>query len=61
MVRRAAQLFTVDSCGNENAVFVRVAVVHDGFGLIAFAQAVPGGEGQYADHLLSVLAGLSWA
>ena len=56
-----AVLFTVDSCGNENAVFVRAAVVHDGFGLIAFVQAIPGSESQYADHLLSVLTGLSWS
>lgn len=55
-----AVVFTVDSCGSDDIAFARVAVVHDGFGLIAFVGAVPGREGEAVDHLLSSLTGLAW-
>ena len=54
--------FTVDSCGsaNENATFVRLAALHDGFGLIAFTPTSSGGEGADIDRLAERLSGLEW-
>ena len=52
-----ALAFMQDSCGvDRGETFARLAVVHDGFGLIAFTGARPGA----IDHLVAVLAGLTW-
>jgi hypothetical protein len=50
-----AVAFIQDSCGSGEE-FARLAVVHDGFGLIAFRSASPGA----IDRLVAGLAGLEW-
>lgn len=52
--------FGQGSCGAENAVFARLALLHDGFGLIAFTSTSPGQESAAIDELTSVLSGLEW-
>jgi hypothetical protein len=56
----SAVVFTVDSCGPENAMFVRLAALHDGFGLIAFTPTSSGEEGADMDRLVERLSGLEW-
>ena len=56
----AAVVFTVDSCGPENATFVRLAALHDGFGLIAFTPTSSGEESADIDRLVESLSGLEW-
>lgn len=57
-----ALVFTVDSCGfgGENLTFVRVAALHDGFGLIAFTPTLVGQESVDSERLLARLSGLEW-
>ena len=57
-----AVLFTVDSCGsaNENLTFARLAVVHDGVGLIAFTETGSGEEAADMDRLFERFSGLEW-
>ncbi|CAN5184929.1 hypothetical protein BH18ACT5_BH18ACT5_09250 [soil metagenome] len=58
----SAVVFTVDSCGfgNENVTFVRLAALHDGFGLIAFTETLSGQENADIDRLIERLSGLEW-
>jgi hypothetical protein len=55
-----AVVFTVDSCGPENAMFVRLAALQDGFGLIAFSPTSAGEEDVDIDQLVQSLSGLEW-
>ena len=56
----AALVFTVGGCGSQDLAFARAAVVHDGFGLIAFTETSAGREGIAVDRLLSGVATLEW-
>ena len=58
----SAVVFTVDSCGsaNENLTMVRLAALHDGFGLIAFTETRSGEEDADIDRLVERLSGLEW-
>jgi hypothetical protein len=47
------------SC-DENAVQARVALVHEGFGFIAFSQTVAGEEDVALDEVIAALDGLEW-
>ena len=54
-----ALLFTVDSCGGSVA-FVRLAVLHEGFGVVAFTETASGLENEHIDRFLADLAGFEW-
>ena len=47
------------SC-DEEAVFARVALLHDGFGLVVFSIATAGQENAALDEVISALDGLEW-